>query len=100
MFGYTKPCRRFACMEALSAEEVFRWATSNGAEFFGIDAGRIAVGAQADAVLLDLAHPKMQPGHNLISDWVYAADSSVIRYTLCAGRIVSSSRSLSSSSRA
>lgn len=23
MFGYTKPCRRFACMEALSVEEVF-----------------------------------------------------------------------------
>ncbi len=72
----------------LSAEEVFRWATRNGAEFFGIDAGRIARGAQADAVLLDLAHPKLQPGHNLISDWVYAADSSCIRYTLCAGRIL------------
>ena len=72
----------------LPAEEVFRWATRNGAEFYGIDAGRIAVGAQADAVLLDLSHPKLQPGHNLISDWVYAADSSVIRNTLCAGRIL------------
>ena len=72
----------------LSAGEVFRWATRNGAEFFGIDAGRIAVGAQADAVLVDLSHPKLQPGHNLISDWVYAADSGCIRYTLCAGRIL------------
>ena len=72
----------------LPAEEVFRWATRSGAEFFGIDAGRIAVGAQADAVLLDLSHPKLQPGHNLISNWVYAADSACIRYTLCAGRIL------------
>ncbi|NLZ19565.1 MAG: amidohydrolase family protein [Bacteroidales bacterium] len=72
----------------LSAEEVFRWATRNGAGFFGIDAGRIAVGAQADAVLLDLSHPKLQPGRNLVSDWVYSADSACIRYTLCAGRIL------------
>ena len=73
----------------LPAEEVFRWATRNGAEFFGIDAGRIAVGAQADAVLLDLSNPKLQPGHNLISDWVYSADTSCVRHTLCGGRILS-----------
>ena len=30
MFGYTKPCRRFACMEALSAEEVFAALVASG----------------------------------------------------------------------
>ena len=72
----------------LPAGEVFRWATKNGAEFFGIDAGEIAVGKQADAVLIDLGTPQMQPCHHLISNWVYSADTSCIRYTLCAGRVV------------
>lgn len=75
----------------LPAAEVFRWATRNGAEFFGIDAGVIAAGKQADALLIDLASPRMQPCHDLISNWVYAADSSVIRHVLCAGRILSPS---------
>ena len=72
----------------LPAAEVFRWATKNGADFFGIDAGEIAVGKQADALLVDLSSPRMQPCHNLISNWVYAADSSCIRHVFCAGRIL------------
>ena len=72
----------------LPAEEVFRWATKNGADFFGIDAGEIAVGKQADAVLVELGEARMQPLHHLISNWVYSADSSVIRYTICAGSVL------------
>ena len=72
----------------LPAAEVFRWATKNGADFFGIDAGEIAVGKQADALLIRLDAPRMQPLHNLISNWVYSADSSVIRNVLCRGQIV------------
>jgi 5-methylthioadenosine/S-adenosylhomocysteine deaminase len=72
----------------LPAREVFRWATKNGAEFFGIDAGEIAKGKLADALLVDLGAPAMQPCHNLISNWVYAADTSIIRYRLCNGRIL------------
>jgi len=72
----------------LPAGEVFRWATRNGATFFGIDAGEIAVGKQADAILIDLSAPQMQPCHNLISNWVYSANSDIIRHTLCAGHIL------------
>ncbi len=72
----------------LPAEQVFRWATRNAAEFFGIDAGEIAVGKQADALLVDLTVPQMQPAHNLLSNWVYSADSSAIRHVLCAGRLL------------
>ncbi len=72
----------------LPAEEVFRWATRNGAAFFGIDAGEIAVGKQADALLLDLGAPQMQPHHSLLSNWVYAADSAAVRHVLCAGRLL------------
>ncbi len=72
----------------LPAEEVFRWATVNGAKAFGIDAGEIAVGKLADALLVDMSCVRMTPCHNLVSNMVYAADSSVIRHTLCEGRIL------------
>lgn len=72
----------------LPAEEVFKWATRNGAEAFGINAGEIALGRDADALLINLSDPRMVPCHNLISNFVYSADSSCIRHVLCAGRVV------------
>ena len=72
----------------LPVDEVFRWATANGAEAFDIDAGVIAEGKLADAVLVDLNNPRMQPCHNLISNWAYSADSSCIRNVICDGRIL------------
>lgn len=73
----------------LPADLVFRWATRNGAEAFGYDAGEISEGKLADAVIIDLSNPKMTPCHNLVSNWVYSADSSCIKYVLCNGKIVS-----------
>ena len=73
--------------ELLPAECVLKWATRNGAEAFGINGGTIENGAVADAILLNLSHRSFQAGHNLISDWVYAADSSAIAATLCNGRL-------------
>lgn len=72
----------------LPPEVIFRWATRSGAEAFGIDAGQIAAGKQADAVLVDLGSPRMQPGHDLLANWVLSADSSAIRHVLCAGRLL------------
>ena len=85
----------------LPAEEVFKWATVNGAEAFGINAGEIAVGKDADALLVDLADTRMAPCkthgegdspealyRNLISNFVYSADSSCIRNVLCRGRVI------------
>ncbi len=72
----------------LPAGEVFKWATVNGAKAFGIDAGEIAKGKIADAVLVDLSESRMQPCHNLVSNYVYSADSSVISHVLCNGRVV------------
>lgn len=72
----------------LPAGEIFRWATLNGAQAFGIDAGEIAKGKLADAVLVDTGASRMQPSHNLISDFVYSADSSVIAYVICNGQII------------
>lgn len=72
----------------LPADTVMEWATRGGAEAFGIDGGVIAPGKVADAILIDLSSPKMQPCHNLVSNWVYSADSSCIRATMCAGAII------------
>ena len=73
----------------LPAEEIFRWATVNGAEAFGIDAGVIEEGKLADAVLLDTKEERLQPCYNLVSNWVYSADSGCVAATLCDGEIIS-----------
>lgn len=72
----------------LPAKEVFAWASRNGAEAFGINGGEIADGKVADAVVLDMTDVRMQPCNDLISNWVYSADSSCVRSVLCGGRIV------------
>ncbi|MCF0186223.1 MAG: amidohydrolase, partial [Bacteroidaceae bacterium] len=48
----------------------------------------IAEGELADAILVNLADERLLPCHNLISNWVYAADSRCVRSVLCDGRFV------------
>ena len=72
----------------LNAHQVLQWATRNGAEALGYDAGVIAEGKLADAILVSMDGPKMQPCYNLISNWVYSADSSCIKHVICNGKIL------------
>ena len=74
--------------ETLPAHEALQWATANGARAFGLDAGRIAPGALADAVLLDLSNERLNPNYNLVSNWVYAADSRAVSSVICDGRLL------------
>ena len=74
--------------ELLPAAQVLDWATVNGAEAFGIDAGCISEGKLADCLLVDLSDIRMRPCHNLVSNWVYAADSNCISNVICDGRII------------
>ncbi len=74
------------------AKEVYEMATVDGARAFGIDAGEIAVGLLADALLIDLHQPSMIADHNLVSNLVYAADSSVIDTVICDGRVLMAGR--------
>lgn len=74
--------------ELLPAEQVFDWATRAGAEALGFDCGVIAEGKLADCLLLDLTNPLMQPCHNLMSNWVYAADKSCISAVICDGKVL------------
>ena len=75
-----------------SAETVLRWATRNGAEAFGLDAGEIREGALADAILVDLSNERLVPNHNLVSNWVYSADSSCVDTVICDGRVIMRNR--------
>ena len=74
--------------EVFPAAEALEMATRSGAEAFGLDAGVIREGALADALLVRLDDPRMQPCHNLVSNWVYAAGSSCIDSVICNGNIV------------
>ena len=76
------------CSETLPAEEVMRWATRNGALAAGLDAGVIREGSLADGIFLDLENERLVPNFNLVSNWVYAADTRAIKSVLCDGRLV------------
>ena len=70
----------------LPATEVLKWATRNGAEAFGIDAGEIAVGKLADFVLVDFAGQGLPARGSVASAWVYSSDISSIQSVFCSGR--------------
>ena len=78
----------YADPEAGKAVDIFRMATKDGAEAFGIDAGMIEEGKLADALLIDMDNEKMVPDYNLISNLVYSADSSCIDTVICNGQVV------------
>ena len=70
------------------AAQVLKMATADGAAAFGIDAGVIAEGKLADAMLLDASNSLLVPGFNLASDLVYAADSSCVDTVICDGNVL------------
>ena len=74
--------------ETLPAEDALKMATCNVAQFFGINAGRIAEGCLADCLLIDLNNERMVPCYNVYSNWVYSANSSAIDSVMCNGNFV------------
>ncbi len=77
---------------AAPAAEIFACATSNAASIFHPDMGEIAVNKLADVILVDLKAVALNPGHNLISDLVYAAPGSVVDTVICDGRLLMKGR--------
>lgn len=72
-------------ISAGKVNDIFQIATRNGFEAFGLNAGEIAVGKLADFILVDLNNVFLMPNHNLISNMIYAADSSCITDVFCNG---------------
>ena len=74
--------------EKLPAADALKMATVNVAKVNGIDGGIIAEGKLADGILVRLDNERMVPCHDLISNWVYSADSRAIDSVLCDGKFV------------
>lgn len=75
--------------DAVDANEVLKMACVNGAHALGFDdCDALAVGKQADIILLDLNNPNMRPLHNIEKNVVYAGSKSNVLMTMVAGRIL------------
>ncbi|NBF41495.1 MAG: amidohydrolase family protein [Spirochaetes bacterium] len=74
----------------LPAEETLAVATGARSTVFGSHGvgGALAEGGPADLVLVDVTAPRMTPSHNLVSNLVYAADSSVVDTVICDGELL------------
>ena len=70
---------------AATVDDIFRIATKNGFEAFGINAGEIKEGKLADFILVDMNNQFLLPNNNLKSNMIYAADSSCITDVFCDG---------------
>ena len=75
---------------ALPAAEVLKMATRGGALAQGRDdeCGQIAIGMDADLILLDFTQPHLIPCHNVVSQLVYAASGHDVALTMVRGRIL------------
>jgi len=73
---------------AVPAAAVVEMATEAGADLLGIDSGRVAAGANADLIVLDLEKAHLTPVHDLVSHLAYAASGSDVRHTVCDGRVL------------
>nr|BAL59151.1 amidohydrolase family [Candidatus Acetothermum autotrophicum] len=80
---------------ALPAADALRMATSTGAQILGLEGvGHLAEGAPADIIVVDTQGAHWQPGHNPVSDLVYAAHASDVETVIIAGRVVMKDREI------
>jgi 5-methylthioadenosine/S-adenosylhomocysteine deaminase len=78
----------------LPAKETLDLATKNPAEIFNLNCSKIEVGMIADLLLIDLNKINIFPDHNLVSNLVYAANSSIVDTTICNGKILMENRKI------
>ena len=76
--------------EVLSAAQVLRMATIDGARALGLDneIGSLEVGKRADVIVVDLNQLHSSPKQDVISSLVYSAQPSDVRVTIINGRVV------------
>jgi cytosine/adenosine deaminase-related metal-dependent hydrolase len=71
------------------AGDLFHAATADAARALGrSDLGRLAIGAKADIVLVDLAHPTMRPLRDPLKSLIYTATDRAVRDVFVDGRQV------------
>jgi 5-methylthioadenosine/S-adenosylhomocysteine deaminase len=78
----------------ISAADVFRMATENGAKACHIDAGTLDPGRLADLVLVDLSGVHLAPTHDILNSLVYCAKGSDVDTVVIDGQVVLEKRKL------
>jgi 5-methylthioadenosine/S-adenosylhomocysteine deaminase len=78
----------------ISACDVYRMATENGARACRIDAGTLDPGRLADLILVDLSGAHLQPVHDIINSLVYCAKGSDVDTVIIDGQVVMRGRKL------
>ncbi len=74
--------------EEVKARETLRYATLSPCAFFGLNAGDVKEGMEANLMLLDASHFSLQPLENVISNMVYSARGDCVSDLIVAGEIV------------
>lgn len=80
----------------MSAENVYKMATINGANALGLEneIGNIKAGKKADLILVNMKTPKLTPFRNPISHLVYSANGGDVDTVLCNGNILMKNKEL------
>ena len=74
---------------AMDADKVLEMATTGSARAMGLhDCDCIAVGKQADMIVIDLQRPSMQPINNISKNLVYSGSKDCVKLTMIAGRVL------------
>ena len=73
---------------AMDPYAALQMATVNGARALGRNSGKIAVGADADLILVDFDAPNLIPCHDAVENLVYAAQGRNVALTMCRGKIL------------
>ena len=83
--------QKLRCMkpDAIKAENVLKMAVSGSAKAMGLnECDCLAVGKQADMIVLDMNAPNMHPINNLVNNLVYSASDRNVVMTVVAGKIL------------
>lgn len=82
--------------DCVSAREIFRMATLNGAKALGMEQkiGSIEVGKKADIAILNLRTPSMTPRNDLLAGLCYSANGSEVETVIIDGKIVMEDRKI------
>jgi 5-methylthioadenosine/S-adenosylhomocysteine deaminase len=78
----------------LSAYEVLKMATINGAKALGLTdkIGSLEIGKRADLILIDFSKPHLKPTHEVFASLVYSAHGSDVDTVIVDGEIVMENR--------
>lgn len=82
--------------QAVSAAQVFGFATAGGAEALGLGEklGAVEINKKADLVIMNLQEPQMNPRHHLVSALSYSANGSEVETVIINGNIVMENKEL------